>query len=198
MNISQTVNDLFLPFPSALWFNFFVNLLSLIVLISIIKFRNNIDSSYLLSVFILNIIIYFTTSVLHKSELNLGAGFGLFAVFSMLRFRTTDISLQQMTFLFLAIAFGLIAAVWPTNLMGLVAMFSLVLLIIFSIYKILLNKTFSSKSIVYDKIDLIVPDKEVELIRDISNRTGLNVLKVEILNIDFLKDATDIKIFYNN
>lgn len=197
MNVSQTINELFLPFPSALWFNFFVNLFSLIVLIRIIKFRNNIDSSYLLSVFILNIIIYFTTSVLHKSELNLGAGFGLFAVFSMLRFRTTDISLQQMTFLFLAIAFGLIAAVWPTNLMGLVAMFSLVLLIIFSIYKILLNKTFSSKSIVYDKIDLIVPDKEVELIRDISNRTGLNVLKVEILNIDFLKDATIIKIFYN-
>jgi hypothetical protein len=198
MNVSQTVNELFLPFPSALWFNFFVNLISLIVLIRIIKFRNNIDSSYLLSVFILNIIIYFTTSVLHKSELNLGAGFGLFAVFSMLRFRTTDISLQQMTFLFLAIAFGLIAAVWQTNLMGLVAMFSLVLLIIFSIYKILLNKTFYSKSIVYDKIDLIVPDKEVELIKDISNRTGLNILKVEILNIDFLKDATDIKIFYNN
>ena len=197
MNVSQIVNELFLPFPSALWFNFFVNLLSLIVLIRIIKFRNNIDSSYLLSVFILNIIIYFTTIVLHKSELNLGAGFGLFAVFSMLRFRTTDISLQQMTFLFLAIAFGLIAAVWPTNLMGLVIMFSLVLLIIFSIYKILLNKAFSSKSIVYDKIDLIVPDKEVELIRDISNRTGLNVLKVEILNIDFLKDATVIKIFYN-
>ena len=197
MNVSQIVNELFLPFPGALWFNFFVNLLSLIVLIRIIKFRNNIDSSYLLSVFILNIIIYFTTSVLHKSELNLGAGFGLLAVFSMLRFRTTDISLQQMTFLFLAIAFGLIAAVWQTNLMGLVAMFSLVLLIIFSIYKILLNKAFYSKSIVYDKIDLIVPDKEVELIRDISNRTGLNVLKVEILNIDFLKDATEIKIFYN-
>lgn len=197
MNIFQIINNLFSPFPSSLWFNFCVNLLSLIVLIRIIKFRNNIDSSYLLSVFILNIIIYFTTAVLHKSELNLGAGFGLFAVFSMLRFRTTDISLQQMTFLFLAIAFGLIAAVWQTNLMGLVAMFSLILLIIFSIYTILLKKTFSSKSIVYDKIDLIVPDRQVELIRDISNRTGLNVLKVEILNINFLKDATEIKIFYN-
>jgi hypothetical protein len=194
---SELTNQIFMPFTNALWLNLFINLFFLYLLYKVLIFRNNFDLGSLPSIFILNIIIYFTTAVLHKAELNLGAGFGLFAVFSMLRFRTTDISLHQMTFMFLAIAFGLIAAVWQTNLIGLIAIFALILTIIFGFYSIFRKQVYATKTIVYDKINLIIPEKYLELLTDLNTRTGLDIKKVEILDIDFLKDATQIKIFYN-
>jgi ribose/xylose/arabinose/galactoside ABC-type transport system permease subunit len=194
---SELMNEIFVPFTDALWLNFLINLIFLLVLYRVLIFRNNFDIGFLSSIFILNITIYFTTAVLNKTELNLGAGFGLFAVFSMLRFRTTDISLHQMTFMFLAIAFGLIAGVWQSKLIGLFAIFTLILTLIFCFYAVFRKQVYSTKTIAYDKINLIIPERHQELLSDLKARTGLDVKKVEILDIDFLKDATEIKIFYN-
>ncbi len=194
---SELMNEIFVPFTDALWLNFLINLIFLLVLYRVLIFRNNFDIGFLSSIFILNITIYFTTAVLNKTELNLGAGFGLFAVFSMLRFRTTDISLHQMIFMFLAIAFGLIAGVWQTNLNGLFAIFAVISTLIFGFYSVFRKQVYTTKTIAYDKINLIIPERHQELLIDLKARTGLDVKKVEILDIDFLKDATEIKIFYN-
>jgi hypothetical protein len=194
---SELMNEIFVPFTDALWLNFLINLIFLLVLYRVLIFRNNFDIGFLSSIFILNITIYFTTAVLNKTELNLGAGFGLFAVFSMLRFRTTDISLHQMTFMFLAIAFGLIAGVWQTNLNGLFAIFAVISTLIFGFYSVFRKQVYTTKTIAYDKINLIIPERHQELLSDLKARTRLDVKKVEILDIDFLKDATEIKIFYN-
>lgn len=194
---SELMNEIFVPFTDALWLNFLTNLIFLLVLYRVLIFRNNFDIGFLSSIFILNITIYFTTAVLNKTELNLGAGFGLFAVFSMLRFRTTDISQHQMIFMFLAIAFGLIAGVWQTNLNGLFAIFAVISTLIFGFYSVFRKQVYTTKTIAYDKINLIIPERHQELLSDLKARTGLDVKKVEILDIDFLKDATEIKIFYN-
>jgi hypothetical protein len=194
---SELMNEIFVPFTDALWLNFLINLIFLLVLYRVLIFRNNFDIGFLSSIFILNITIYFTTAVLNKTELNLGAGFGLFAVFSMLRFRTTDISQHQMIFMFLAIAFGLIAGVWQTNLNGLFAIFAVISTLIFGFYSVFRKQVYTTKTIAYDKINLVIPERHQELLSDLKARTGLDVKKVEILDIDFLKDATEIKIFYN-
>jgi hypothetical protein len=194
---SELMNEIFVPFTDALWLNFLTNLIFLLVLYRVLIFRNNFDIGFLSSIFILNITIYFTTAVLNKTELNLGAGFGLFAVFSMLRFRTTDISQHQMIFMFLAIAFGLIAGVWQTNLNGLFAIFAVISTLIFGFYSVFRKQVYTTKTIAYDKINLVIPERHQELLSDLKARTGLDVKKVEILDIDFLKDATEIKIFYN-
>ena len=53
-----------------------------------------------------------------------------------------------------------------------------------------------TKEIVYDKIGLITPEKNEELIEDLKLRTGLNIHRVNIQEVDFLKDSTKIIIFY--
>ena len=102
-----------------------------------------------------------------------------------------------MTFMFLAIAFGLIAGVWQTNLNGLFAIFAVISTLIFGFYSVFRKQVYTTKTIAYDKINLIIPERHQELLIDLKARTGLDVKKVEILDIDFLKDATEIKIFYN-
>ena len=50
----------------------------------------------------------------------------------------------------------------------------------------------------YDKIELISPDKREELIADLKKRTGLDITKVEVGAIDFLRDMTVLRVHYRS
>jgi hypothetical protein len=133
----------------------------------------------------------------------MGAAFGLFAVFSMLRYRTEDISIKDMTYLFLVIAIGLIAAV--TKIKDTSDMYEYLFLgiinaiIITTTYLLesnVLMKKEHAKVITYENIMLINAEREDELKEDIKQRTGLTVHRLSIQKIDFLRDAAQIKIYY--
>ena len=133
----------------------------------------------------------------------MGAAFGLFAVFSMLRYRTEDISMKDMTYLFLMIAMGLISAV--TKVKGaedsiealFVGAINLVIIVLTYLLesKLLLKKE-EAKVIIYENIELVNAGRETEMIEDIKKRTGINVHRVSVQKIDFLRDSAQIKIFY--
>lgn len=133
----------------------------------------------------------------------MGAAFGLFAVFSMLRYRTEDISMKDMTYLFLVIAMGLISAV--TKIKGtedyieclfVGAINIVIILVAYLLESTMLMKKEGTKVIIYENINLISTDREAELIEDIKKRTGVNVHRITIQKIDFLRDSAQIKIFY--
>jgi hypothetical protein len=133
----------------------------------------------------------------------MGAAFGLFAVFSMLRYRTEDISIKDMTYLFLVIAIGLIAAVTKIKdtsdayeylFLGVIN--TIVIITTYLLESNTLMKKELVKIIMYENITLVNAEKEAELIQDISNRTGIKVHRLSIQKIDFLRDAAQIKIYY--
>lgn len=133
----------------------------------------------------------------------MGAAFGLFAVFSMLRYRTEDISIKDMSYLFLVIAMGLIAAVTKikdTSDLYEYLFIGLINAIIIAVAFIFESNVFfrkeSVKIILYEKIELIKPDKQAELLEDLRNRTGINIHRISIGKIDFLKDSTQIRVYY--
>jgi len=53
-----------------------------------------------------------------------------------------------------------------------------------------------TKTVNYERIELIHLSKEKELLEDLKTRTGLNIQRVEVLKIDFLKDTAELKVFY--
>ena len=133
----------------------------------------------------------------------MGAAFGLFAVFSMLRYRTEDISIKDMTYLFLVIAIGLIAAVTKIKdtsdayeylFLGIIN--AVIIITTYLLESNLLMKKELVKIIMYENITLVNANKEIELMQDISNRVGLKVHRLSIQKIDFLRDAGQIKIYY--
>jgi hypothetical protein len=133
----------------------------------------------------------------------MGAAFGLFAVFSMLRYRTEDISIKDMTYLFLVIAIGLIAAVTKikdtSDLYEYLFLGIINAIIITTTYLLesnVLMKKEHAKVITYENIMLINAEREDELKEDIKQRTGLTVHRLSIQKIDFLRDAAQIKIYY--
>lgn len=133
----------------------------------------------------------------------MGAAFGLFAVFSMLRYRTEDISIKDMTYLFLVIAMGLIAAVTKIKntsdayeyvFLGLINL--LVIVVTYLIETNIFFKKELSKIINYENIDLIKEENREKLLEDLRNRTGMNIHRISIGKIDFLKDSAQIKVYY--
>lgn len=175
---------------------FLVNLVSVFILIRFIYFRNYKRTDLFLTFFGFNVIIFLITFLLNKVEMSMGAAFGLFAVFSMLRYRTENINAKDMTYLFIAIAIGLITAISNGQWYDISLMAFIMLVLTGLLEGSLLIKKENTKLILYDKIDLITPEKTTLLIEDLKIRTGLNIQRVEINDIDFLKDAAQLKVYY--
>ncbi len=175
---------------------FLVDIAAVFLLIRFIYFRHYRRTDLFLTFFGFNIIIFLITYLLNKVEMSMGAAFGLFAVFSMLRYRTENISAKDMTYLFFSIALGLITAISKGSWDDLAIMCLILLTLTALLEGGWLIKKENTKVINYDKIQLITPEKREELLLDLKQRTGLNIHRVIIQEIDFLKDAAHITIFY--
>lgn len=171
------------------------DLLTIALIIVFIYYPNYKKLDTIFTFVMFNVTIFLLTYVLNTVKISMGAAFGLFAVFSMLRYRTSGIDMKDMTYLFIFIAMGLISAIemdFYENVIisALVIGFTLVL-----DTKLLLRRE-SSKTIRYEKIDMIKPNRRDELIKELKERTGLNIHRVSIAEIDFLKDVAMINVYY--
>jgi len=173
-----------------------VNLISVIILVRFIYFPVYRSRENVFTFFIFNLIIFLITYLLNKVEMSMGAAFGLFAVFSMLRYRTEDISIKDMTYMFLLIAMGLINAVSKGSWDELALLNTIIIVITFILESNLLIRKEVSKLVTYENIELIKPDRRVELISDLEDRLGIKINHVNIGKVDFLRDAAVIQVFY--
>ena len=172
-----------------------LNLLTMIIIVGVIHYRNDKNQENLFAYFLFNISIYLLTFLLNKIQISMGAAFGLFAVFSMLRYRTEGISIKDMTYLFMVIAIGLINGIQLPYYESAMINGIFVIATLFFDGNIVIRRE-SSKLIQYEKIDWIKPENHQLLMDDISQRTGLKVHRVSIESIDFLRDSAQIKIHY--
>jgi hypothetical protein len=188
--------ELFDNLSSKFFIRLLIDIVSVFVLIRLIFYKNYKKADQYLTFFAFNLVIFLITYLLNKVEMSMGAAFGLFAVFSMLRYRTESISTKDMTYLFLVIAIGLLSAISKGGWDELALLNGIILFATFLLESNWLIKKEFTKNIIYDNINLITPDKRTELLADLKNRTGFNVHRVEIQEIDFLKDATRMTIYF--
>lgn len=184
-------------------FRLLVDLVTVLILVRFIYYPIYKQREFFFMFVIFNLIIFMISFLLNKVDLSMGAAFGLFAVFSMLRYRTESISIKDMTYLFLCIAIGLLTAVTkvkdapePYELLFLVILMSATLLITWLLESSKFMKKELTKFIIYENIELIQSQRKEDLIADIRARTGINVHRISIQKINFLKDSAIVKIYY--
>ncbi len=139
-----------------------------------------------------------------KAKATLGIGIGLFGIFSIMRFRTDAMPVREMTYLFLIISLAVITAVAPVGdgeriyLSGVVELLitDLIVLVLTAVCEKLI-KTTPAKLIQYDRPELVLPERRGELEEDLRRRTGLDITKIEVGGMDFLRDTVVIKVYYN-
>jgi len=174
-----------------------IDLLSMILLIRFIYYRIYAQRDYFFTFFMFNLLIFIIATLLtSNSGFSIGAAFGLFAIFAMLRYRTEDISARDMTYLFISITFGLITSINMGTWIEIALINSIIILLAFLIEGNLLFKPEFVKVVQYEKIELIKPGSNSELIADLKLRTGLDIHKVYVKRIDFLRDSAVLKIYY--
>lgn len=141
--------------------------------------------------------VFLVTYLLHSVDMTMGFAFGLFAVFSMLRYRTESISIKEMTYLFLVITIALLSAVGPVTTLELVLIDSAICLSAYLSESSSLLPQLAEKTVHYERIDNIKPENNELLLNDLKERTGIKTItRVEVMVIDFLHDSAELKIFY--
>ncbi|MFH1050970.1 MAG: DUF4956 domain-containing protein [bacterium] len=183
----------FLEFILRFVFNFIV----IYIIAKGIYFKVRRRSNILFALFLLNILVFFVCYLLQSVQLSIGFAFGIFAIFSILRYRTTTVPIKEMTYIFISISIAIINALTNINTGYGIMLFTNVTIVLFTYAfekKFIRNE--SVKTVLYDKIELIKPEHQEELIQDLKDRTGLDIHRIEIGRIDFLRDIARIRIFY--
>lgn len=140
--------------------------------------------------------VFMVTGLLHNIEISMGFAFGLFAIFSVLRYRTETLETRDMTYLFTTIALSLITAVAPFNLVEIIFVNAMLCGFAKILELDVWSDNLSVQTLTYEKIDNIKPENKALLLADLQQRTGLDVVNVEIETINFLNDSALLKIFY--
>ena len=177
---------------------FFLNLLFVGIIVRFFYYPKSKRGDYFFTFTLIAISIFLLIYLLEGVKLKTGFALGLFAIFSIIRYRTEQVAIREMTYLFVIIAVSAINGLVAEEV-SFIEMITANGLFIFSLWLCesnWFNRHLSYKIIKYDNINLITPDKEKELIADLKKRTGLEIVKVEVGGIDFLKDAAIIKMYY--
>lgn len=187
-----------------------LNLVSAIVFIVFVynRYRKN-DTVFVFTFFMFNTIVFFVAYMLSAVDVSFGFAFGLFAIFGILRYRTEQVAIKEMTYLFGTITIGLInglAASMDPSLSVLIPNILIVgLAFILEVildrpdaYRDIKEPILSSKMIIYNNTDNIRPEKQNELITDLVSITGLDIIDIRIGRIDLLTNSVRIRVFYKS
>jgi len=175
-----------------------INMVFITILIRYLYYEKTKRKDYLFTYYLIGTITFFLCFGLKKLDIDTGMGLGLFAIFGIIRYRTDAIEIKEMTYLFLIIGLSVVNALASNKLsiaeMALINVFMVVLTYILEFLWLMKHET--RKTIIYERIDLIVPEKEVEMKKDLEKRTGLSLNRFEIGKIDFLNDTALVRVYY--
>jgi len=188
----------------------------LIIIVGFIYKRFSTKKGYMFSFYLMGIIIFLVCVVLKGIELHIGMAFGLFALFSIMRFRTRNIEVKEMSYFFtiMGVAANNALIEFPHPIRGAVLINSIVILTIFilelayhkvdatidkkELKKALAKNSLSQTMVQYNNLELLNPAKIQDLISDIALKTGINAEKIEIKRIDLNTGIAELDVFYRN
>ena len=177
---------------------FVFNMIISVVIVRYLYYPVAKRKDYLFTYIVISATVFLLCFSLENVNLELGFALGLFAIFGIIRYRTAQIPIKEMTYLFVVIGVAVINALANKTVSYTELLFInlAVVAIVWGLEKVWLLKHESSKRITYEKIDLIKPEKYNELLADIQDRTGLKVNRIEVGSVNFLRDTANVKVYY--
>lgn len=177
---------------------FIVNILAIWIVIRLLYFPKSHRREYYFTFMLIGISVFLLVDLLGGVKIHIGFALGLFAIFGIIRYRTESMPVREMTYLFVIIAMSVINALSDSlSWIEIGAVNILFILTIWLFERITHTKdTLTAKLVQYDRIELIKPDCRDLLVADLKERTGLDVVKVEVGGIDFLRDMAVLKVYY--
>lgn len=181
-----------------LLFRLVINLFFSTIIIRFIYYQKTKRKDYLFTYYLIGLITFFLCFALKKLDIDVGMGLGLFAIFGIIRYRTNPIEIKEMTYLFVVIGLAVVNSLAKKQIsIAEVLILNLVVVVLIGgLEYIWLLKHETRKTIIYERIELIKPEKYDEMLSDLKNRTGININRFDIGKIDFLNDTATVRIYY--
>ena len=152
---------------------------------------------YVLTYMLFGAAMFLLIFLMESVSIQIGMTLGLFAIFGVIRYRTETVPIREMTYLFIFICVAVINGLaLNISYVELIVANLLLLLLIWTVEGRRLLRHTSAKLVIYEKINLITPDKREEMIADLEERLGHKVNKVEVGHVDFLRDVAFVKVYY--
>ena len=152
---------------------------------------------YVLTYMLFGAAMFLLIFLMESVSIQIGMTLGLFAIFGVIRYRTETVPIREMTYLFIFICVAVINGLaLNISYVELIVANLLLLLLIWTVEGRRLLRHTSAKLVIYEKINLITPDKREEMIADLEERLGHKVNTVEVGHVDFLRDVAFVKVYY--
>ena len=176
-----------------------VNTFSVWFIVQFLHYPKGRNRLYYFTYIMLSTAIFVLLFMAQGTKLQMGAALGLFAVFGILRYRTEQVSIREMTYMFYLVALSVANGTSSKGDWELVAVINLIFIVVAALMELLLNRSrVASKMVKYENIELIVPSRRGELIADLEKRLGVEIVAVECGAVDFLLDACLINVHYRS
>lgn len=175
---------------------FGLNCLVLLILARYLYFPSTQNRDMTFSHLMLGTMIFLVAHFMNHVKLSLGFAFGVFAIFRILRFRADAIGIKDLTFMLVIIATAVMNSLTKLSVPEFILVNSLIVTITALAQSQIFIRPSYMKLIEYEKIELIQPERRTELFSDLEKRTGLKIERIEVGDLDFLKDVATIKIFH--
>ena len=183
----------------ALLLRFLFNSVFIWIIIQKLYYPKSQRRDYYFTFALISVSIFFLIYLLGSVKIKVGFALGLFAIFGIIRYRTESMSVREMTYLFVIIAVSVINALAVTLSYGELLLTNVIFIICIRLCEnIPYLKSRSEKLVVYDRIDLIKPDCRDELLKDLKDRLGLDIIDVAVGAVDFLRDTAMLKVYYGD
>lgn len=175
-----------------------IDILAIVILVGLIYYPKYKNKDFIFTFVLFNIINFMICYLLGAAKIKIGFAFGLFAIFSIIRYRTIMVSIKDMGYFFVCVALGMLNSLASVT-DGFVILIScniIILILTYFLERLNFMNNENYKEIVYDNVLLIKPANREELIKDLNERTGLDIHKVDVISINYLKDTVLLKAYY--
>ena len=186
---------------SAFWptvLRFFYNFGIIFIIARFIYYRVSHRADYFFTYLLAGSIIFIICNLLGAITFDIGFALGLFAVFGIIRYRTAPIPIREMTYLFLVIGITVKNALITTEVSLFQALFAdaIIIIITFAAQNFLVRSKLIRKTIIYNNIDLLKPDRYEDLLHDLSTMSGFPIEKAQVGRVDYVKSNARLRIFF--
>ena len=177
---------------------FVINIVFLIILIRGIYFRYSKKEKFLFTFFLMGITVFFITSMLKSVFIEFGMAVGLFAVFAILRFRTRNFSLKDMSYIFTTIGISVINSLKLVGfpVLGVIIFNILIVISAIILEEFSLRNNTITHSINFDNLELLKSAKQQKILKELSDLTGKEIIRYKIRNIDYKEKVACLDIAY--
>jgi hypothetical protein len=175
------------------------NLLVTFAIVCFLYAKNSRRKDFYFTYFAISVTIFMLCFLLESVKLELGFALGLFAIFGIIRYRTDTIPIKEMTYLFVIIAISVINSLSGRKVSFLELFFTntAIVLTMWVLEKILLLRQEAVLNIIYEQIENIHLMNKTELKEDIEKRTGIKIKRIEIEEINFMRDVAKIRVYHD-